>query len=60
VKNRQRIRKEKEAYHRKNLRDFKSMQREAAVATGKNLRDFPELLSSDDENYHQWMKKEIR
>lgn len=49
IKEKQLLHEEKEAAHRTNLRDFRRMQKNAALNDGKDLKDFPELFSSDDE-----------
>ncbi|EAX90893.1 Leucine Rich Repeat family protein [Trichomonas vaginalis G3] len=50
MKERQKISAEKNERDHDSMKEFRRMQREAAIAAGKDIRrDHPELLSSDDE-----------
>lgn len=55
LEERRKISDEKEEKRRKDMKDFRRMQRDAAIKAGKDLRDFPELLSSDDEEMPKLM-----
>ena len=55
LEERRKISDEKEQKRKKDMRDFRHMQRDAAIKAGKDLRDFPELLSSDDEEMPKLM-----
>ena len=47
---RQKIKEEKRAREIQDLKDFRRMQRNAMLKAGGNIKDYPELMSSDDEN----------
>jgi dynein assembly factor 1 len=50
MEERQRMRREKDDAERSDLRDLRKMQREAMLKDGKDIRQYPELMSSDDED----------
>ena len=47
---------EKNEQSRLGMLDFRRMQREAALQSGKQIHEIPELLSSDDERRDELMK----
>jgi hypothetical protein len=50
MRERHRINDEHVQDHRANLLDFRRMQRSAMLDQGGRIEDYPELLSSDDED----------
>lgn len=56
IDERHKIAAEEDDVHRAGMRDFRRLQRDALTESGKNLKDFPELMSSDDEEVATLMK----
>lgn len=47
---RQQLKEKKREKEEKDFKDFRKMQRDAMLRAGGNLKDYPELMSSDDEH----------
>lgn len=58
MKVRQQLKEEKRQKEEKDFKDFRRLQREAMLKAGGKLEDYPELMSSDDENLPSKKKSE--
>ncbi|OHT14903.1 hypothetical protein TRFO_14698 [Tritrichomonas foetus] len=60
IQERYKINDEKESDRKENMRDFRRMKRDAVLSSGKNIEDYPELLSSDDEQKPRLLKEKFK